>query len=675
MRRSLFALALAMTAALPAFSQEVTIVSHEERSLVLSVTAPIPVLIPHAARGGSVEPRIEGTAILEEGGRPRIPYSRTLIGVPEGMRPVLSILSARQHRISDDRIAVTLHPAFGLTAAEGWEEPAEPPLPKGRYPRKAAEIAWTGWLRDAQVAEIRFYPVRSAGEGGGILHLARIVARVDFVPDAGSVSPRRHDDEAPSISSPEDEAFHEIQRRALLNADRVVPPPMPAPSRPATRSAPIGAASSIQGSSPAPLKISVNSDGLYRITPADLTAAGVSPASVNPLNFRVENGGIPVPVEVLGEGDGSFDPNDRIVFYGRAATGRYTRNNVYWLYFDASSTRAAQRSGAFGSPATTPASFLTTVHAEQDLIYTQNPPTGAIDHWWWKLQSAGDPNTQNLAYSVSLPNVDPAPHSVNVRVNLQGRTVSSINPDHHTRIFLNGTQIDDRTWDGQIPFTHSVTVSSSLLLTGANSVQVVMVGDTGASVDQVYSNFIEIDYRQTYAAISNALVSKGQGAGSFKDYGSRIADHRLRPVHSRIPGYPRQRSPLCCRHDGRTQGARVHRAGCPERIEVGDQWRRLHRDRASGVRGRPPASAQPPRVPGKESSRSNDRRHLRRVQLRRHGSGRHQVVPRVRLRELRRAGPSVRPPRGRRPHRLPQQFRIRRQGVRPRHARRDPVDR
>ncbi len=501
-------------------AQEVRVVRQDDRSLVLRVSAPDVELAAYPAQRGRVEPKIRGAASFVEDSLPRLPYSRALIGVPEGMRPVLTILSAPHLRISGEKIAVAVHPAFGLAEAEGWEEPEDPPLPAGRYPRRAAEIAWTGWMRDLQVSEVRFYPVRSAGAAGGVLHHPVIEARVEFVADPSAVSPRRRG--PASLAQGRRDTYRELQRRAILNPDQVLPA-AGAGARRDSFSAPAqaGEETSVAGglgpeaalmSVPAPLKISVNSEGLYRVTPADLAAAGVDPNSVNPQDFRLEYRGAAVPMEVLGESDASFDPNDRVVFFGTAATGPFTRTNVYWLHFNAASPRAALRDGTFGSPAPTPASFVTTVHAEQNLVYTSAVPTAAIDHWWWgPFLSAGGSAT----YTVSLPSVDPNLHTVNVRVNLQGRTFLSGNPDHHTRIFLNNTQIDDRTWDGQIPFTHNVSVSSSLLLNGNNSVRVFMVGNVG-SPDQVYSNYIEIDYRRTYAAASDSLIADGEGTGDFR---------------------------------------------------------------------------------------------------------------------------------------------------------------
>lgn len=496
-------------------AQEVRVVEQGRGVLVLSLDAPFPMAAPHPAQPGRHDLSIAGLARLEDEGLPALPYARRLIGVPEGTRPVLRLLTEPTEMLQETA-AVLQKPSFGLSEGDGWDEIADAPLPRGRFPRKAAEISWVGWMRDTQVAEVRFYPLQSAGERGGVVYHSSLVARVEFLPDPSARPVRRQAGAAR-------ESWDALVRRSIANPDQVLPAPgrrgAAPPSETTAEGAVVvggeGAESFSILTGPAPLKISVNADGLYRITPGDLQTAGVDPNSVNPQLFRIENLGSPIPIEVLGEGDARFDPNDRIVFYGRAATGLYTRTNVYWLYFDGGSTRAALRDGTFGSPATTPTFFSTSVHTEQNIIYTQNPPAAATDHWWWIRHIAPDPN--GVAFTVATPNVSPTAHTVTVRVNLQGRTsVAGTNPDHHTRIFLNGTQIADATWDGQIPFTHTASVSSSLLVSGNNTIRVAMVGDTGAATDEVYSNYIEIDYNRTYAAVSDRIVADGEGSGSFR---------------------------------------------------------------------------------------------------------------------------------------------------------------
>ncbi len=506
-------LTLVASAASLAEARPVRILQEDRDGLVLAFSAPVPEFRPEPRQPGRVIPVVPGSEILDETGLPRLPYARVLIGVPEGRQPHLAAVRAPATRLRGRTPAVTVRPVFGFTEEEGWEPPPSPPLPAGAFPKRPAEVAWTGWLRDVQVAEIRFYPVRCAGETGDLIHHPEIEARIDFVekPERDAAADRRMAARESAGRSP----FRRLQRRALLNSGSILAIPEESPASTAPPAADLEA-TAMGGSTPDPLKIAVDHEGLYKITPADLSLLGLDPLSVDPRDFRLEFLGASLPVEVAGESDGVFDPNDYLVFFGRGASGRFTRENVYWLHFDGSPSRVTTRDGTLGAPAPTPASFETTVHREEDHIYTQITPAAATDKWWWKLQIAGGVSG-DVSYAVGLPNLDPAVHTAAVRVNLQGRTsISSINPDHHTRIFLNGVEIDDQTWDGQVPFTHDVSVSSSLLASGSNTVRILMVGDTGAFADHVYVNYIEIDYRRTYQVDADALLADGEGTGDLR---------------------------------------------------------------------------------------------------------------------------------------------------------------
>jgi len=62
-------------------------------------------------------------------------------------------------------------------------------------------------------------------------------------------------------------------------------------------------------------------DGIYRITRADLQAAGFPIATVNPRHIQIFHKGKEQAIWIQGENDGSFDANDVIYFYGRRNTG------------------------------------------------------------------------------------------------------------------------------------------------------------------------------------------------------------------------------------------------------------------------------------------------------------------------------------------------------------------
>ncbi len=69
------------------------------------------------------------------------------------------------------------------------------------------------------------------------------------------------------------------------------------------------------------LKIPVAQAGLYRITAAELTRAGVSLSAVNPTTVQVFHRGVEQAIVVEGEADGRFDATDFVEFYGQGNDG------------------------------------------------------------------------------------------------------------------------------------------------------------------------------------------------------------------------------------------------------------------------------------------------------------------------------------------------------------------
>jgi hypothetical protein len=109
--------------------------------------------------------------------------------------------------------------------------------------------------------------------------------------------------------------------RSLLNYAAL--PQVPPPPRPA---APFDV--SIQDTPPN-LKISVEEDGVYQVTQAQIQGAGFDLAGVDPHFLRLLNQGNQVAIYVDGEEDGIFDSGDWLEFYGTAPDSIYTRRNVY----------------------------------------------------------------------------------------------------------------------------------------------------------------------------------------------------------------------------------------------------------------------------------------------------------------------------------------------------------
>src|SRR5690606_32747046 len=164
--------------------------------------------------------------------------------------------------------------------------------------------------------------------------------------------------------------------------------------------------------------------------------------------------------------------------------------------------RMAVRDGTLLGGTKGPPTFRNSLHAEEDTTYWQTMPGYGVDRWFWGQRLS--PNTQGVPisrpYAVTVRNAA-REGMATVRVRLKGYTGQA----HHTRVHLNDHLIDDQTWQGQIQFTHAVSVPQSFLQDGENIV-VVEAASAGASIDQVLVNWIEIDYWDQYIAEDDQLA-------------------------------------------------------------------------------------------------------------------------------------------------------------------------
>ena len=351
-------------------------------------------------------------------------------------------------------------------------------------------------LRDQAIIQVQVYPIQYNPISSEIRLYKRIVARIIWDDDRSK---------AASFSRAFNPTYEGMMRDAIINYDalerrsRLVAPAMDnlAPSK--------IVASTAAGQA---LKIGVTQDGMYRITPVNLTANGFDLTGIDPANIQITNRGQEIPIYMQEDGNGSFDGSDYILFYGTAITDVYTTENIYWLTVGASpGARMSARDVAPGS-APVAQKFPVTLHAEKDTDYWQTMPDGAgQDHWFWEDRIS--PNSSDLPQYRDYPFTINFKDSVNtekmLRVRLKGFTsITSLNPDHSTQISLNGTLIGSATWDSFAVFDLELSYNTGLLVEGTNTLSVTAL-DSGAVVDQYFVNYFEIEYVNSYTAANNEL--------------------------------------------------------------------------------------------------------------------------------------------------------------------------
>lgn len=260
------------------------------------------------------------------------------------------------------------------------------------------------------------------------------------------------------------------------------------------------------------LQIEITEDGIYKLSYQDLANAGLQPQWMNPAHLRMFHQGQEVAIQVVSQDNSQFQPDDYIQFYAQAINNAFTNTNVYWLYWRTKGfgKRMIQIDGSVTGKSETISAFSEHLHFEQNgASWLETPGAPEQDYRFWQRLNASEVGE----YTIHLPSPSSQPTEAIVRVHFQGRSTAPPHPNHHTIIKLNGTQIGDEFWDGELPYTQEMRVSSELFVEGNNQLTVEMPGDTGAVVDVIYLNWIEVEYWRNFQATQNRLAFSVTGNG------------------------------------------------------------------------------------------------------------------------------------------------------------------
>ncbi len=271
----------------------------------------------------------------------------------------------------------------------------------------------------------------------------------------------------------------------------------------------------------------IQAGGLTRLTYSDLQAAGVPVDTITPATLSMYYLGIPIRIQVTGEGDGSFDPGDLIIFYAEPYVGRYMTSNVYWLsYGGANGARMTVRTAPQNTGITPTTIYTETARVENNLIYVSTIADGLnTDNWWDNSLSPNNsspPGSATKSVVYTLPIDDPAQvGTVRVRANMHGLTNQSYNPDHAIRLTLNGNNLGTFTWEGEIEYVAEASAAGTVLSPATNQLTLTAALEyiPGCPPDcpfsyTVYPNWVEADYVATADAEGDKIILDGVATGA-----------------------------------------------------------------------------------------------------------------------------------------------------------------
>jgi hypothetical protein len=229
------------------------------------------------------------------------------------------------------------------------------------------------------------------------------------------------------------------------------------------------------------VKIGVRSPGMYRVTAAELSAAGFNTAS-DPSLWQLYVEGNQQAI-IVGAG-GSY-----IEFYGEGIDRVESDTQGYYLIIGNSPGKRMQTRVARPNSGTvvTPRYDQTVVFKERT-TYTSTIFNGDAENFWGRSVI----NSQSTTYSFPLSGVDPTASTARITVYFQGTSFSN----HDVQLVLNGNAIGSATGTSQNPFSATFDIPVSNLVEGSNGLNMV----ASAAGDFSLFDRVEISYSRKFLA-------------------------------------------------------------------------------------------------------------------------------------------------------------------------------
>jgi hypothetical protein len=216
------------------------------------------------------------------------------------------------------------------------------------------------------------------------------------------------------------------------------------------------------GSRPA-IKIAVRQEGMYRITAAELLAAGLK-ANVNPNLLQLFVDGQQQPINIVGDRQGGFSA---VEFYGVGVDNAFTDARIYWLIEGAARGLRMEKvaAGANQSPV---GSFRETIERKERLLYFSSLRNGDRENFFGDVIGAG-----SLFQPLTLNRVDlGAGSAATLEVALQGVTLVP----HRVEVTINETRAGEMIFNNQSHAIARFAIPHRSLKEGVNLVRLTSLG-------------------------------------------------------------------------------------------------------------------------------------------------------------------------------------------------------
>jgi len=204
-----------------------------------------------------------------------------------------------------------------------------------------------------------------------------------------------------------------------------------------------------------------------------------------------------------GSGGASFGPGAFIDFWAEAPAypdALYLGGYVYRVELDAGQAVPAATHTVAPKPSPDHYTEVVSVNDDNDYHFANV----AEDPWYAARLRAGASNDRHVT-AIHLDSAARTDRAAKLAVTVSGLTDFPEAPDHRVQVSLNGQVLETVDFDGRQVRALVTAVPAGLLQPGANSVEVLLPGGTGAAADIVLVDTVELRYPRALQAQNNRL--------------------------------------------------------------------------------------------------------------------------------------------------------------------------
>ena len=258
-------------------------------------------------------------------------------------------------------------------------------------------------------------------------------------------------------------------------------------------------------------RVPLTDDGWYRVTPAELAAAGAPIASKDTASLSVWFRGKEIPIVVR--------PDSSIEFYGRRNYGDstyddfFTDTSAYWLTWRSGHGRRYAAAPPVTGPATAARiSGTVTLHREENTDYYEGTSDAELvdngtapgEGWLWEYYYPGS----TFSHTFVIDSLDTSFPTAQLRARLFGTTSTSnpAVPNHRAHFWVNDSLAGDATFAERSEGLLNVGFPTRWLKQGTNTLRIQSDPPPQNVINQFYLDWFEVDYAHILRATADCSI-------------------------------------------------------------------------------------------------------------------------------------------------------------------------